>query len=325
MPTKNRVFTPGATAIVLASLFASSLRSQEPLPQHVPSENCSSAANVLMCTTCRELAGLSPLLTPGNVDWRIQKELQKVAQLVNFLADNRDEDNDREKARDHKKKDRAKKNDNSRKSKARIPSADMAKHPPRHMEPTFAPMHPQVLELLTNMNRTLKSIESMMREDLERDRKQSNQSFQQPNRMPRSFGPQVQRPNMQRPNMQRPNMQRPNMQGPNMQGPNLQGPNMQGPNMQGPNMQGPMGQGSQFQPQGNRREFDSAPRNEGPRNEGPRNDGPRNDGPRKDGPRNDGPRNDGPRNDGPRNDPARNRGEKLNSPKSALYSALSRG
>ena len=266
MTITKSIFSLPAAAILLASLFASNLHADESQIGHIPSENCISLSGLLMCTTCREQAGLSPLLTPGNVDWRIQNELQKAGQLVRFRTEDDDDDDRGEKPREKKKAKQLKKSERSRKSQI------------HHGQPNVAPIHPEVLELLTSMNRSLKSIEAMMREEKEHDRNRPEPAFQHMNRTPTMLGPQ--------------NFNRP--LGPRMQMPS-QG-NYRGPQPQNLDSSGP-------------RNF--APRNDGPWNNGaaggrPRNDGPRNDGPRNDGPRNDGPRNDGPRNDGPRNDGPRN-------------------
>ncbi len=268
MPVTNRIFSLGSAAIMLASLCPANLPSQELLIPHLPSERCNSAAGILLCSNCREHAGLPTLLTPGNVDGKNQNEPEKSGKLVSVRMDNEKEDR-REKSRDHRRSKPDKKSQRSRRS------------PPEHHEqPNLAPMHPEALELLRNINRTLKSMEAMMREDMEQDRKRPEQALQSMNRMPHLFGPQM---------LNQPLGPRMNMGPPTIN---------QGPQPRNQENRGP----SNFAPR------NDGPRNDGPRNDGPRNDGPRNDGPRNDGPRNDGPRNDGPRNEGPRNDGPRNIG-----------------
>jgi hypothetical protein len=176
-----------------------------------------------------------------------------------------------------------------------MPGMQMPAPSPMHMPapmymPTPSPMHGQnlhhaaqesanhaeSLELLRNINRSLQSIESMMREEKAMERAERQRSPGGPDRNRPNFGQMPPIPPM--PPMNR--MQgRPN---PRMQ----QG---QAPRDFRPEFGGP-----------NRRRNGDGPRNDGPRNDGPRNDGPRNDGPRNDGPRNDGPRNDGPRMETPR-------------------------
>ncbi len=246
MQTTKRIVSLGTAAMVLASLISPNLHSQEsPIP-HPPS---------------------------GNVDWRFENKPPIAGQLVSFLMEDRDDDDDRrEKSRDNHRAKKDKKSQKSRKSQ------------PEHREQAHAaPVHSEVLELLRNINRTLKSMETMMREDMEQDRKRPEQAFQHmvpP--MPPKFGPQ--------------NFNR--SFGPGMRMPSP--PNNRGPQPQNQDNRGP-------------RNF--APRNDGPRSDGPRSDGPRGDGPQMQGPQvfrptfgqqfqnrgNDGPRNDGPRNDGPRN------------------------
>ena len=251
MSVTKRIFSLGTAVMVLASLIAPNLHSQEsPIP-HLPSENCSSPAGILMCTTCREHAGLSPLLTSGNVDWRIEKKPPITGQLVSFRTEDRDDDDDRrEKARDRHRTKKDKQSEKSRKSQ-----------PVQREQAHAAPAQPEVLELLRNINRTLKSMEVMMREDMEHDRKRPEQAFQPANRMPPMFGPQ---------NLSQQYGQRMQMPSP---------PNMRGPQPQNPG--------------------DRGPSNFGPRADGPRADGPRGDGPRGDGPRGDGPRGDGAMLQGP--------------------------
>ena len=263
MQVTKRILSLGTTAMLLASLFAPRSHSQESLIPHLPSENCSSAAGILMCTTCRDHAGLPPLLTSGNVEWKIENKPPIAGQMVSFRLEDKDDDDRREKSRDNHRAKQDKKSAKSRKSQ-----------PMYYEQAHVAPVQPEVLELLRNINRTLKSMEAMMREDMEQDRKRSDQSFQPANRMPPMDGLQ--------------NFNQP-----------------YGPRMQMPSPWN--SRGLQPQNQDNRGPRNFAPRNDGPRNNGvaggePRNDGPRGDGPRNDGPRNDGPRNDGPRNDGPRND-----------------------
>jgi hypothetical protein len=178
-----------------------------------------------------------------------------------------------------------------------MPGMQMPAPSPMHMPapmymPTPSPMHGQnlhhaaqesanhaeSLELLRNINRSLQSIESMMREEKAMERAERQRTPGVPDRNWPNLGQMPPMPPMNR--MQgRPNPRMQQGQAPRNFRPEFGGPNRRG------NGDGPRNDG---------------PRNDGPRNNGPRNDGPRNDGPRNDGPRNDGPRNDGPRNDGPR-------------------------
>ena len=246
MPKTKRIFSLGSAAMVLASLISPNLHSQESPILHLPSENCSSPAGILMCTTCRDHASLPPLLTSGNVDWRIEKKPPITGQLVSFRTEDRDDDDDRrEKARDSHRTKKDKQSEKSRKSQ-----------PVQREQAHAAPAQPEVLELLRNINRTLKSMETMMREDMEQDRKRPEQTFQPANRMPPMFGPQ---------NLSQQYGQRMQMPSP---------PNMRGPQPQNPG--------------------DRGPSNFGPPNFGPRGDGPRGDGPRGDGPRGDGAMLQGP-------------------------------
>ena len=185
-----------------------------------------------------------------------------------------------------------------------MPGMQMPAPSPMHMPapmymPTPSPMHgpnlhhaaqgsanhAESLELLRNINRSLQSIESMMREEKAMERAERQRSPGGPDRNRPNLGQMPPMPPMN-PMQGRPNPRMQPGQLPRNFRPEFGGPNRRG-NSDGPRNDGPRNDG---------------PRNDGPRNDGPRNDGPRNDGPRNDGPRNDGPRNDGPRNDGPRND-----------------------
>ncbi len=168
------------------------------------------------------------------------------SQFVSFLLDD-------DRQEEHEDRDRKKKEKKNRKSKPRNTYAPTA----RAEEPRDAIMHAETLELLRNTNRTLKSIEALLREDAERNHMRPAQAFQQSNRM---------QP----------------MQGPHLIGPPLQGPQTNGQQMPGqwtPSQSPGFNWGPPVQNQGNRSPGNFSLRNDGPRNDGPRNDGPRNDGP----------------------------------------------
>ncbi len=171
-----------------------------------------------------------------------------------------------------------------------MPGMQMPAPSPMHMPypiqmPTPSPMqgqnlhhaaqesanHAESLELLRNINRSLQSIESMMREERAMERAERQRSPGGPDRTRPNLGQMPPMPAMN-PMQGRPNPRMQQGQLPRNFRPEFGGPNRRGNN--------------------------AGPRNDGPRNDGPRNDGPRNDGPRNDGPRQDGPRQDGPRNDG---------------------------
>lgn len=174
----------------------------------------------------------------------------KPSQLVSFSVS--DDDDDDEKARDRKKMSKGKHRKNAK------PSLDHQKspknqrrpndaHPPlpnraHHEQPSFAPVHPEVLELLGSIHRSLKSIESMMREENERDRKGSDQAFQLMNRMPPTFGPQMfgQQPGHEQANRERINegVRAPRNFVPRNATPPHAGPRNDGPRRDGPRFDG---------------------------------------------------------------------------------------
>ncbi len=216
------------------------------------------------CVTFNSAVALA-ILFSGHL--RSQESVVDHEQLVSFRASDGDKNHDRKKAGKGRKeskesRSRRKPQENQNPKHSRV----------HHDEVGFAPVQPGVLELLSNINRSLKSIESMMREENERDRMRPEHVFQQMNRMPQSF--------------------RPEMFGPQSFGPQRFGPQPQ------PWQQSPA---NRYSPQWNNQPSrnQNQPDRAGPRNDGPRNDGPRNDGPRNDGPRNAGPGNDGPRDFGP--------------------------
>ncbi len=186
----------------------------------------------------------------------------KPSQIVSFRAD----DDDDEKARDRKRSRKGKQREKSKQSRDRQESSKNQRRPnvvhpplpngPHHEQPSFAPVHPEVLELLGNIHRSLKSIESMMREENERDRKGPEQAMQLMNRMPPTFGPP-------------------------MFGPPKWTPQKSGPQIWNPSSNTPHPPQMNNQP---RHEHNQpSPPNAGLKNNGPRNDGPRNAGPRNDG------------------------------------------
>ena len=233
----------------------------------------------------------------------------KPSQLVSVRVGDDDDEED-EKDRDRKKASKGKQRKKSKQSRYRQESSKHLRRPsdvhpplpnrPHHEQPNFAPVHSEVLELLGNIHRSLKSIESMMREENERDRKGPEHALQLMNRMRPTFGPQ---------------MFGPQSVDPQKPGPQIWNPSPTNPHPPQMNNQPGLEHNQPGHEQANRERANEGirtPRNfvppkAGPQNFAPRNAvpplaGPRNDGPRYDGPRNDGPRNDGPRRDGPRFD-----------------------
>lgn len=82
-PLNRRSFQ---AAFFFAVLFATNVQSQESAPQHRLSASCCSDAGLLICSTCREAAGLAPVLTPGNTEGRIQSEPRKPTKLTSFTT-----------------------------------------------------------------------------------------------------------------------------------------------------------------------------------------------------------------------------------------------
>jgi len=210
--------------------------------------------------------------------------------------DDADDENDDEKDddRDHKKSDKPTKSP-GKTPKMNVPSpkVPMLKHPAPMQMPGHSPMHMQMsgmqmpgmqmpgmqmpppmhgqnphhgapdsgmhaegLELLRNINRSLQSIESMMREDkaMEQAERQRDQRFEGPKGPDRMHPMQSMNPMQGRPN---PKMQQ------------RRGPRNFKPEFGGPNRGG---------------NSDGA-RKEGPRDQGPRDQGPRNDRPPMERPR----------------------------------------
>ena len=198
MQTTKRIFSLGTAALVLASLLAPRSHSQESLIPHLPSENSSSPAGI-------------------------------AGQLIGFRMEDRDDEDDdrREKSRENHRAKKDRKSEKYRKT-----------HSEHREQAHAAPVQPEVLELLRNINRTLKSMETMMREDMEQDRKRPEQAFQP--MMPPKFGPQNFNPSFE----------------PGMPSP----PKNRGPQPPNPDNRGP-------------RNF--APRDDGRRDDGRRDDEPR--------------------------------------------------
>ncbi len=195
-----------APPLLLVTIPYSAWSQQTSISSHTLTKNCVSDSGILLCTECREQAGLWPILTPGNSDLRANA----LSQLVNTRLENRktldsaidndenedDEDDNGEKKRKQSKKksnqksktrsnDEKRKNPLLRKLNSRAQGMSI---PSRHQQPGlplsmmqqhagFSPVHPEIIELLQNMNRTLKSIESMMRQESERQQPRPSKSF----------------------------------------------------------------------------------------------------------------------------------------------------
>jgi hypothetical protein len=192
---------------LLADLPSQSARSQEiPTSTHSLARSCVSDAGILLCTECRQKLGLAPILTPSNSDWRsaareVTARIESRDPLNNpalEIDEDEDEDDDEDKKkqkRNKKKFDRKKKAPNNqpqfgspltppsnphpliRPGMPLMPATPVPQQPafqPPIMQPHHeSPNHPEMIELLQNMNRTLKSIESLMRQDQEAERQQN--------------------------------------------------------------------------------------------------------------------------------------------------------
>ena len=210
-------------------------------------------------------------------DTRISR---KPSPFVSFRAD----DDDDEKARDRKRANKRKHRVKSMQSRDRLESSKHQRHPndfhpplpnrPHHDQPSFAPVDPEILELLGNIHRSLKSIESMMREENERDRKGPDQALQLMNRMPPTFGPP--------------------MWSPPKWTPQNPGPQIWNPSPTNPHPPQMNNQPSRDHSQPRHEQANAGVR--APRNFVPPKAGPQSFVPPMAGPPNAGPRNDGPRN-----------------------------
>jgi hypothetical protein len=257
------------TAFLFAGGFAASLQSQESGARHELATSCCSDMGVLVCTTCRASAGLAPILTPGNSEWRIQGELDKPIQPTSLQTCTAEDGDREENVRNHKKKKLPKGKNGSRKPRS------SERHQEEH---SFSPVHPDALELLRSINKTLKSIEAIAREDAESDRKRPEQPFQPMNKMPRMPMPQMFNPMMPSPQMPSPQMPGPQMHGPQTYGPQTYGPQTYSPQMYGPQIYGPQMYGPQMNgPQMNMPSFDQGPQLQRQDESGPRDDRPQND------------------------------------------------
>ena len=193
------------------------------------------------CVTFNSAVALA-ILFSGQL--RSQESVFDHEQLVSFRASDGDKNHDRKKA------GKGRKESKESRSRRKPQENQNPKHSHVHHDQAgFAPVHPEVLELLSNINRSLKSIESMMREENERDRKRAEQVFHQMNRMPQSF--------------------RPEMYGSQTFGPQRFGP-----------QPWPQSPANRYSPQGNNQPShnQNQPGRDGPRDAGPRNFGPTYDG-----------------------------------------------
>ena len=196
----------------------------------------------------------------GNKD-----DVQKVEDVIRQIKSQESEkDNDVRKKRDRRKHDKVKQPE-SAEMQRRMPPMHLP--PPMHSPPPMqwhtpwsppmlgqnmqgrapspSPNNPESLELLTNINRSLRSIESMMRE--ERERSRSEQGGRRAPNLPQNAGPGNFGP------------------GPSFGGPGFGGPGFRGPGFRGPGSGGPgPGSGS---PRGN--ENRDVPRDQGPRGPSP--------------------------------------------------------
>ena len=122
----------------------------------------------------------------------------KPNQFISLRVDDHDDD---ERTRNRKKTGKGRQHKKWKQSQAHQKSPKNQRHSnniqpplpnrPLGEEPSFAPIHPEVIELLGNIHRSLLSIESMMREENERDRKRPEQALHLMNRMRPTFGPQM--------------------------------------------------------------------------------------------------------------------------------------
>ena len=223
LPSKHH---SSKAAFLFAAVFAPNVQSQESREPHQLSASCCSETGLLVCTTCRDSAGLAPILTAGNAEWRIQLERQKPVKLAAFTSNSLNDDDRQDDKRKHEKKKASGKKNGDKKSELLD----------QHQDQPLPPVHPEVLELLRNMNKTLKAIEALARNDAESDRSRPSQPFQMMNKMPQ----------IPMPHMFNPMVPGPHMNGPHMNGPQMNGPQMNGPHNSNLPKERPLGQGPPF-------------------------------------------------------------------------------
>ena len=200
-----------------------------------------------------------------------------------FISLRVDDNDDDERTRNRKNTGKGKQHKKWKQSQAHQKSPNNQRHSnniqpplpnrPFGEEPSFAPIHPEVIELLGNIHRSLMSIESMMREENERDQKRPEQALQLMNRMRPTFGPQMFGP-------QNWNQSPPNPHPPQMNNQPRYEHNQPGhePAIRERTNQGDHAPLSFVPPKAGPQSF--VPPMAGPPNAGPRNNGPGNPGPR---------------------------------------------